>query len=302
MLVKPRLYFVVHPTAHKRIYGTKADQGKCDACYYRHSLPLFTFPSIVHIACLTNDNLAIFGEVVLGYLKVERGGSLSYAARDIVVGTVAGAEPAAEVTSLANGNASKMGADTCSFVSAPLPSAEHDVGSVPSMINHSGFFTRSPSAWGSRSDSHFVSSASLISSSVRCRMKTGLPRHLMMTYDPSMLARRIWEREKWATHVLALRNGSKVNLNLGLGQNVGGSRHVDKEICKANSLACIASIAAHAQSIRKAANGYPATSHASLLAVPVLSGASSRRGVDIPCTVAFAPMLTSAPMVPTMKY
>ena len=65
------------------------------------------------MARLTNDHLVIFGEVVLGYLKVERCRSLSYAARDIVVGTVAGAEPAAEVTGLANGDTSKMGADTC---------------------------------------------------------------------------------------------------------------------------------------------------------------------------------------------
>ena len=52
---------------------------------------------------------------------------------------------------------------------------------VPNMINHSGFWTRSLSGWGSRRDSHLVSSASLISDSVRCRMKTGLPRHLIMT-------------------------------------------------------------------------------------------------------------------------
>jgi hypothetical protein len=49
------------------------------------------------------------------------------------------------------------------------------------MINHSGFWTRSLSGWGSRRASHFVSSASLISSSVRCRTKMGLPRHLIMT-------------------------------------------------------------------------------------------------------------------------
>lgn len=52
---------------------------------------------------------------------------------------------------------------------------------VPSIMSHSGFLTRSESGCGSRSVSHFVSSASLISSSVRWRMKTGLPRHLMIT-------------------------------------------------------------------------------------------------------------------------
>ena len=58
-------------------------------------------------------------------------------------------------------------------------------GDIPSMINHSGFLTLSLSGCGSRNDSHFVSSASLISSPVRWRMKTGLPRHLMMTYSNS---------------------------------------------------------------------------------------------------------------------
>ena len=53
---------------------------------------------------------------------------------------------------------------------------------LPTMISHSGFWTRSESGWGSRRASHFVPSASLISSSVRWRMKTGLPRHLMITW------------------------------------------------------------------------------------------------------------------------
>lgn len=61
---------------------------------------------------LTNDNLSIFREVVAGHLKVERSGALSYASRDVVVRTVAGAEPAAEVASLADGNTTEMGADT----------------------------------------------------------------------------------------------------------------------------------------------------------------------------------------------
>lgn len=68
------------------------------------------FKKLLH---LTNDNLALLGEVVRGDLEVEWGRSLSYAARDVVVGSVARAEPASEVTSLTNGNTSKMGADTC---------------------------------------------------------------------------------------------------------------------------------------------------------------------------------------------
>lgn len=62
---------------------------------------------------LTDNHLAVLGKVVLGNLEVERRRSLSYATGDIVVGTVAGAEPAAKVAGLANGNASEMGADTC---------------------------------------------------------------------------------------------------------------------------------------------------------------------------------------------
>jgi len=64
------------------------------------------------LLCLTNDNLALFREVVCGNLQVERGGSLSYTARDVVVGTVARAEPASKVTGLADGNTSQVGADT----------------------------------------------------------------------------------------------------------------------------------------------------------------------------------------------
>ena len=56
---------------------------------------------------------------------------------------------------------------------------------LPSIISQSGFLTRSESGCGSLRLSHFVSSASLISSAVRCRMKTGLPRHLIMTYKAS---------------------------------------------------------------------------------------------------------------------
>ena len=61
---------------------------------------------------LTNNNLALLREVVLRNLKVERGGSLSYAARDVVVGSVAGAEPAAEVASLADRHTTEMSANT----------------------------------------------------------------------------------------------------------------------------------------------------------------------------------------------
>jgi hypothetical protein len=74
--------------------------------------PSFALFYIQHLR-LPNDHLAVLGEVVLGNLEVERRRALSYAARDVVVGAVAGAEPAAEVAGLADGDTSEMGADTC---------------------------------------------------------------------------------------------------------------------------------------------------------------------------------------------
>jgi hypothetical protein len=79
------------------------------------SAPIFIFFSPLLYKCtrLTDDNLALLGEVVRGDLEVERRRSLSYATRDVVVGSVAGAEPAAKVAGLADGDTTKMGADTC---------------------------------------------------------------------------------------------------------------------------------------------------------------------------------------------
>jgi hypothetical protein len=81
--------------------------------------PIHTVPPphpLIPTLRLTDDNLAVLREVVRGDLKVERRRSLSYAARDVVVGAVAGAEPAAEVAGLADGDASEMGADTCNIM------------------------------------------------------------------------------------------------------------------------------------------------------------------------------------------
>ena len=100
------------------------------------------------------------------------------------MGSVAGAEPAAKVTGLADGHATQVSADACCCQYTKLAVSCCGVVvvvAVPNMISHSGFWTRSLSAWGSRRASHLVSSASLISPSVRWRMKTGLPRHLIMT-------------------------------------------------------------------------------------------------------------------------
>jgi len=115
------------------------------------------------------------------------------------------------------------------------------------MINHSGFLTLSESGCGSRSDSQFVSSASLISSLVRWRMKTGLPRHLMITCScPSASAIRrvirangigLEQSSLDRTHILAFGYSSQIDLDLRLGKDVGGGGHVDEEICSPKSSA-----------------------------------------------------------------
>ena len=61
---------------------------------------------------------------------------------------------------------------------------------VPNMTSQSGFWTRSSSDWGSLKEATSTLLASAISDSVRWRMKTGLPRHLMMTFLPSGMAVR----------------------------------------------------------------------------------------------------------------
>lgn len=104
--------------------------------------------------------------------------------------------------------------------------------SVPIIMSHSGFLTRSESGCGSRSDSHFVSSASLISSAVRCLTKTGLPRHLMITWFEKSGYQRFLQRKNGgrAAYVFALRYGSQVELDLGLREHIRGGGHVDQEI------------------------------------------------------------------------
>jgi hypothetical protein len=68
-------------------------------------------PLPLYMLRLTNNNLAILGEVVRRDLQVQRRRSLSYAARDVVVRAVARAEPTAKVTSLANGHTTQVRAD-----------------------------------------------------------------------------------------------------------------------------------------------------------------------------------------------
>lgn len=61
---------------------------------------------------LTDNKGLVLGEVVRGNLQVQRGRTPANATGDIVVGTVAGAEPAAVVTGLTDGDTTQVGADT----------------------------------------------------------------------------------------------------------------------------------------------------------------------------------------------
>jgi hypothetical protein len=62
---------------------------------------------------LTNDDLVALLEGIGRDLQVERCGSLADTAGNVIMGSVARAVPTSEITSLANGDTSQVGADTC---------------------------------------------------------------------------------------------------------------------------------------------------------------------------------------------
>jgi hypothetical protein len=154
------------------------------------------------------------------------------------VGTVAGAEPAAEIASLADGHAAQVCADAwfSHSQSTASPLAARISNNIPSMTSHSGFLTRSSSLWGSLNEATLTLLASSISAAVRWRMKTGLPLHLIMTCRTSASAIpaahcRPPNGNRQYPYVLALGNGIEVDLDLGHGQDISGSGHVDEELC-----------------------------------------------------------------------
>lgn len=82
-------------------------------CSYGHRpIPAVSEDRINSLNRLTDDEGVLGGEVVLGNLEVQGSGSLSYTAGDVVVRTVAGAEPAAIVTGFTDGDTTKVSADT----------------------------------------------------------------------------------------------------------------------------------------------------------------------------------------------
>lgn len=70
-------------------------------------------------------------------------------------------------------------------------------------------------------------------------MKTGLPRHLMITYCHTQVnitvATRYSGRKNTmryqVTYILALRDGTKTDFDLSLGQDIRRGGHVNQEVC-----------------------------------------------------------------------
>ena len=60
---------------------------------------------------LTDDQLAVLREIIFWNLQVQWSRAFPYTARDIIVRTVAGTEPTAEITCFADGDTAQMCAD-----------------------------------------------------------------------------------------------------------------------------------------------------------------------------------------------
>jgi hypothetical protein len=132
---------------------------------------------------LTNNNLLlVIVEVVLGNFQVERSRSTTDTTGNVVVGSVTWAEPSSVVSSLSNGDTTQVRAESQERVPGiRKPTTTHQ---TPNMTSHSGLLTRSLSCSGSRNVLTSTLLASSISSAVRCRMKTGFPRHLTIKFLP----------------------------------------------------------------------------------------------------------------------
>jgi len=95
----------------------KAPTPSCPPRLHPYNYP-YTHLELIR---LTNDNLVLaIVKVVLGNLQVERGGSTSDSSRDIVVRTVARAEPSSIISSLSDGDTTQVRA----AVSGPRHKAE----------------------------------------------------------------------------------------------------------------------------------------------------------------------------------
>ena len=116
----PKLSAAVRLAPWCMVYMGRCNREPCDsspAFFFARPIPHRTSTPIARapneLPSLTDNQLALLGEVVLGNLEVQRGRTFPDAARDVVVGTVAGAEPPAVVAGLADGHATQVRADAC---------------------------------------------------------------------------------------------------------------------------------------------------------------------------------------------
>jgi hypothetical protein len=98
------------------------------------------------------------------------------------------------------------------------------------------------------------------------------------------------------TYVLALRDGTESDLNLGLGQDIGGGGHVDQEIWKRkNNISCLFKVARISPIIQRILFNR-------FISMPVLFPFRIRRfHKNLPWTVALAPTADARPREPAMK-
>jgi len=140
----------------------------------------------------TNDQRHILREIVCRNLKVKWSRSLPYTAGNIVMGAMARAEPASEVAGFADGHASQVCAD-----------ANHDQPLRP--LNTILILLGIPQCL----DLDVLGLLDLVRGSV---------------------ANEDWLASPFDKNVLALRDGAKIDLDLGHSQDIRGCGHVDQEI------------------------------------------------------------------------
>jgi hypothetical protein len=148
-----------------------------------------------------------------------------------------------------------------------------------------------------------VSSASLISLSVRWRMKTGLPRHLIMTCSqsaPSSAFHRSGPKRTFLPSGMAARSISTL---------AWAKTSAEADMLTRKSVAHTVSgcLLHRTRGLDHLQNGQLllGSSRRALSCGAMAAGSAGVAWAGVaylPWTVAFAPMAVSAPMVPTMKY
>ena len=132
------------------------------------------------LSSLSRSSRGFGFEGVLRHLEIERRGTAADAAGRVIFRTVARAEPAAEVAGLAERHATEMREKPTMTIQFSLPSPAERSTSVAGASDA----MLALRATGSFSSDIGTALAASISSGVRLRMNTGLPRHLAVSDMP----------------------------------------------------------------------------------------------------------------------